>query len=193
MRSKVTLLCRVCGSQFLRDPCEARGTSYFCGLKCLGISRRVPVREALFARVQKNDEGCWGWTGMVTRYGYGRLNTHKQKGQTTILAHRTSWEIHFGPIPDDMCVCHKCDNRTCTRPDHLFLGTITENMADMVSKGRQAKGENHGHAKLTWDSVAKIRATYAEGEKTIKELAKDHGVCVMSISLIVNNKTWRKP
>jgi len=83
-------------------------------------------------KVNKTDN-CWEWTGAI-RQGYGCL---KIDGKT-IDAHRYSYVIHFGPIPDGMCILHKCDNRKCVKPDHLFLGTYADNHKDMCNKKRDA-------------------------------------------------------
>ena len=83
----------------------------------------------------KHPDGCWVWTGARGSKGYGSL-ARGERGLTR-LTHRISWEMHHGPIPDGMCVCHHCDSPPCIRPDHLFLGTDSDNMRDMNAKGRR--------------------------------------------------------
>ena len=93
------------------------------------------VLERFWPKVRKTDE-CWEWiAGTRGKTGYGSF---KIDGEV-IDTHRVSWMIHFGPIPEDKFVLHKCDNRKCVRPDHLFLGTQLDNVRDMISKGRQHK------------------------------------------------------
>lgn len=86
--------------------------------------------------------GCWLWTSSIDTSGYG----HLRYGGRVDKAHRVSWMASYGAIPEGMFVCHKCDVRSCVNPDHLFLGTTTDNMRDMMRKGRglKARGERHG-------------------------------------------------
>lgn len=80
--------------------------------------------------------GCWRWTGSFVRNGYGRLSAAKDSNREAVYAHRVSWQLHRGPVPDGLYVLHTCDNRWCVKPDHLWLGTNADNMRDMVRKGR---------------------------------------------------------
>lgn len=95
----------------------------------------TPIEDRFWSFVIQHPTGCWEWAGSKTKWGYGRLGGPGRAGKEE-RAHRVSWSIHFGPIPDVLFVCHKCDNPECTRPDHLFLGTHTDNMNDCISKRR---------------------------------------------------------
>lgn len=96
-----------------------------------------PVLIRFWAKVKKTDE-CWNWLGARTKTGYGRFAVRTLSGVKSFRAHRYAWEITNGPIPEDKELCHRCDNRLCVRPQHIFLGTHQENMADASAKGRLA-------------------------------------------------------
>ena len=90
------------------------------------------LRDRFISKVRLTESGCLEWTGSLTQSGYGQLSVNGQPDK----AHRVSWRLHFGAIPDGLLVCHKCDNPRCVEPSHLFLGTHRDNMRDMVNKGR---------------------------------------------------------
>jgi len=101
----------------------------------------LPLEERFWNKVNKTSPaGCWIWTASRGSAGYGQFLLKERP----IGAHRVAWELTKGLIPLGLYVCHKCDNKLCVNPQHLFLGTQADNIADMVSKGRQAKGDNHG-------------------------------------------------
>lgn len=138
------------------------------------------------------ESGCWEWNGTVIANGYGifAIRSHGVK----YYVHRVMWELHNGQsIPDGMFVCHTCDNRSCGNPDHLFLGTLQDNVDDMTAKGRQARGVTNGHAKLTEADVVEIRRLCAGGE-TQRSVASKFGVCQQTVSrLMVGGRyqNWR--
>ena len=139
----------------------------------------MPVPEA----------GCWLWVGAMTGAGkrrYGRIGVNGQK----VAAHRYSWEQANGPIPEGMCVCHKCDTTLCVNPDHLFLGTIAENCHDRDRKGRQvtARGSAHKLAKITEKDAAEIRAL--RGKVRQIDLASRFGISQCGISRIQLGESW---
>jgi len=139
--------------------------------------------EAFWERVDTSGD-CWEWKGDKTGpNGYGRFRGNR--------AHRIMWNIMYGG-PGDMCVLHKCDNRGCVRPKHLFLGTHQDNSDDMVKKGRSPdqRGEKNSNAKLDFGVVLLIRVMLDHGYKQ-SELAERFGVCQQTISKIKHNKRWR--
>ena len=129
--------------------------------------------------------GCIEWTASKTRaYGSCRL-----AGKTE-LAHRFSWKLFKGKIPKNLHVLHKCDNPPCVNPNHLFLGTNTDNMLDRNNKGRQSKGSDQGQAKLTEDQVRDIRKKYIRGKYGAIKLSREYKVSDVTINGIVTRKSW---
>jgi hypothetical protein len=142
--------------------------------------------DRFFAKVNKTDS-CWLWTGCRTAGKYGYFSLGK-----LMPAHRASWLIHNGPIPEGQCVCHRCDNPICVNPAHLFLGTHKTNAEDRNGKRREARGERHGLAKLTEEDVRQIRALvdpnrYHNGSSTV---ARQFGIDRLTVNAIVHRKTW---
>lgn len=158
------------------------------------MATRKPIADRFWSKVQKSeDDGCWEWTGNK-RSGYGRISAGGRYG-VDVSAHRVSWEISNGPITGGLLVCHRCDNRGCVRPDHLFLGTNADNMADMVKKGRSPRTGRPGEAapmrKLSQAQVNAIREKSANGTKQ-KDLVKEYAVSPATICMIISGKRWNK-
>jgi predicted XRE-type DNA-binding protein len=149
--------------------------------------KKRPLKQRFWEKVVIS-EGCWEWTGCRTKEGYGVIG---ENGKTK-LAHRVAWELENGEIPEGLFVCHHCDNPACVNPDHLFLGTHSDNMVDMVKKGRGVdnRGEINGRSKLNENQILKIRRLYATNLFSQQELGNKFGVNQAQISNIVNKKSW---
>ena len=146
--------------------------------------------ELFWTKVEKT-EGCWLFHGGKKQDGYGLI---RLQGGKMVQAHRLSWEVANGPVPDGLCVLHRCDVRACVNPSHLFLGDRKLNGEDMAQKGRSTRGEKNWNAVLTVDQVREIRASYVfiHRRKTNQpELAKKYGVSPATINGIVNRRIWK--
>lgn len=154
--------------------------------KCLkGHKPAIPIEQRFWAKVDKREaDECWQWTGEINGNGYGVFSIHRGD---RIPAHRMAYNLTYDePIPNGLLGCHKCDNRWCCNPAHVFPGTIADNIHDMVSKGRQLKGEarsqvashgeNHYNHKISTDDLMEARAIYALGKTSFADLARRYGM-----------------
>lgn len=146
-------------------------------------------QERFWDRVYRGEGACQIWLGYVDRAGYGVIRFNGKNH----LAHRASWIIEHGPIPDGAMVLHRCDNPSCVNPAHLFLGTQRNNMEDMVTKGRSHKpiGTRNASAVLTDDQVRDIRASYVPQYGSCVALARRYGVGRSTIWGIVKGNSWK--
>ena len=184
-KRQLTKTCARCGRVFGTLARKQQHCSCECANAATGEARStVPLSERFWAKVRRADLAeCWRWTGRLSSAGYGRVGRRRESR----YAHRVSWELHHGPVPQGLSVCHRCDNTQCVNPSHLFLGTQADNIADMVSKGRNALGERNGQAKLTESEVVTIQAIT---KRTQRSIAADYGVSRSLISLIRSGKRW---
>lgn len=156
------------------------------------------TREYILARAAADERGCWIWQKATDRNGYGYAKVPKHARLTSASpsrkAHRLAYEAFVGPIPKGSgyhgtCVLHKCDVPACCNMDHLRLGTNDDNMADMVAKGRQARGERNWRAKLTDDDVREVRRRLAAGELQ-RAIAAEMGISQTSVSKVQRGVRW---
>lgn len=152
------------------------------------MGNRIPPLIRFMRKVRIDDKtGCWNWLGFQNPNGYGSFRISPVETQTG--AHRASWLLHNGEIPPRACVCHKCDNRLCVNPKHLFLGDYSDNMRDAARKGRMAwkpgaprrdlpRGVHHHASKLTDAAVREA-------------LARRFGVSTIAVSRIRRRITWK--
>jgi len=185
--------CRRIGERFGRSKDKIRRV-----LQKEGVALRPPGTaylksnpdERFWTHVEKL-EGCWNWKSSTSPFGHGMFKLSKDN---LVFAHRYSWCLFNGEIPDGMQVLHKCDNPRCVNPDHLFLGTQATNVQDMVNKGRAKggsfRGSNNPKAKLTEGQVEEIKDRYEQGEAA-RLLYEEYGISKAHFYRIVNNTAWR--
>ncbi len=161
----------------------------------------IPLSERFWKFVDKSGD-CWLWTGTINGAGYGTIGLGR-KADGKGFAHRVSWELANGPIPNGLLICHRCDCKICVNPDHLFLGTHQDNVNDMIRKGRnnvgrtpariasQPKGESHGRAKLTEPEVKEIIRGFYLDNKNKAQLAKQFGVSRATVRNIIKERNWK--
>ncbi len=155
------------------------------------------LRERLdrYVMIDPNS-GCWLWSGCVAGRGYG-VTKFRKISPSHLYVHRLVYEVFVAPVPDGLYVCHRCDVPACCNPDHLFLGTHTDNMRDAVMKGRVASRKTgtwspgQGRMKLDDEAVRQIRAIYCMGFLGHQFLAHLFGVSNYTINSIVRRKSWK--
>ena len=145
--------------------------------------------QLFWEKVVKTDS-CWIWNGPKDGFGYGMISTNR----VCKRAHIRSWEIHRGQVPKGTKVLHNCpggDNPACINPEHLWLGSLADNNRDRARKGRSAKGERCGSAKLTRSDVWAIKAFASSGRISLRAIGRRFGVCHDTVKAILRGETWR--
>lgn len=184
--------------------------------------RKEEITEQFWSKVRKGGvDECWEWTAGKHSNGYGQFTIYNKGKYFKLPPHRFSYFLSGKGFPHDLFVLHKCDNRACCNPIHLFIGTQMDNIHDMIKKGRHghgdlhwsclypgksprgrshyshlhpekmARGETCGSAKLTELQVLEILALYTAGSLSQAELGRKFGLTRSNISLIINNKIWK--
>jgi HNH endonuclease len=190
--------CLHCGIEFKR-PLYYVGifVSKYCSRICRVKANRVPKNEQQIMNIMmksyekfviRNEDGCWDWSGSKNKYGYGRVASGRSKD---IGIHRAAWIIHNGEIPNGLWVLHHCDNRLCSRLDHLYLGNAQQNSLDAKNRNRfnPQRGEMSPNSKLTEEMVRKIRCMIHK-KITLRLIAKEFDIAEGIISKINTGKTW---
>jgi hypothetical protein len=142
--------------------------------------------EARFHKYTTKTESCWIWRASTNSKGYGQICTSNGK---TMQAHRYSYELHKGPIPPGLYICHTCDTPRCVNPDHLFAGTSLDNARDKVNKRRQNIGSGQHRAKLREEDIEPIRELLA-ARVSCQEIARRYGVSGSVIASIKRRERW---
>lgn len=209
----VSCVCLLCKQTFATKLSRIRkGRGKYCSQQCYHEQRRQRLRPQMRHKRQRptladhfwsfvlKTEGCWLWQGGKTPKGYGVFHPRGPRSTKAFRAHRFAYEITYGLILPGLNCLHHCDTPPCVRPDHLFLGTDSDNSRDMVGKGRAgsslhprklARGEHHPHARLTESHVRTIRRVHEREQWSQKRLATCFDISQSAISLILRHKSWR--
>lgn len=195
---KRKIACLICKKEFEKPKNQNFKNTKYCSRLCRNKSfsenrkgsgfwknstyeEQIQRLKILFEKKIIKTESCWDWNSQKNHRGYAQIGFNSKK----IPAHRASWMIHFGNIPKDKFVLHKCDNPPCTRPDHLFLGTTQDNLNDMVIKNR-----NGACKKLTVEQVKEIKKLQ-KSKKSDLSISKLYNVNWATIRAIRINQTWK--
>lgn len=190
-------VCLFCGKNFVFSYSQVRinykeGLGAYCSRSCRSRDQLSDPEERFWRQVRKGrgENNCWIWIGHRSKSGYGRFSLLREGKWHSLSSHRYTYEITSGPLVLGELVLHRCDNPPCVRPDHLFLGTQEDNIADKTIKQRQAVGERVATSKLTETKVRLIRSGTQDGF-TYTELANTYHVSISTISKICNHQTWK--
>lgn len=181
---------RICNVDGCCKPAKSRGwcNTHYEKWRRNGSPTANALRRSMLERFAEkhsiSKSGCWNWSGAKDSSGYGHFGVGRAVSRK---AHRVSYALHIGPIPEGLQVCHKCDNPSCVNPDHLFLGTAQDNMTDAKNKKRIACGERSGVSRLTDDDVRFIR-TSALSERKVAALL---GVHRGTVNAVRSGRTWK--
>lgn len=180
------IVCEHCGIARRVYRVAGQDVPRFCSRKCY-FAVHTNTAEDAWNHVDRSGgpDACWPWQLTPADDGYGQFAV----AGTHWIAHRLVYVLVNGPIPDDVFVCHSCDNRRCCNPTHLFPGTAADNSADMASKGRAARGERHPNARLTEAAVREIVERRARGENP-KAIAARFGVHFSTVYRVLNGTHW---
>ena len=160
------------------------------------LYRLMNTLQEIFQNCDLDKEtGCWNWNRSTDPSGYGSVKYNGKKYNT----HRLVWILLYRKLNKDIYVCHKCDNRKCINPDHLFVGTQSDNMQDCANKNRiyrkLSKDAMHGAdntcAKISWADANKIRCLYTTGNYTYEKLGKIYGLHKTNIGRIIRNVSYK--
>ena len=184
---------RLCAIAYCGQPHKGLG---LCNKHLLRLRRtgttdewQQSLADRFWSKVDRRGaEDCWPWTAARNEHGYGVMRPEGQRSGPTIKAHRVSLML-AGVEIDGLLIRHSCDNPPCVNPAHLSVGTPADNAADMVNRGRQARGSRKSVSKVTEQQVVEIRARAAAGELH-RILAAEYGVSRPTISRIVNRRGW---
>lgn len=199
-------ICELCKSKFLpkyRVTKRYWATRRFCSPECARIGmkgerrstfgvEKKPLVARFWEKVAKGGSSeCWEWQGAKDLNGYGFLYS-SERPKRWKKAHRLSYELANGPIPKGMCVCHSCDNPPCVNPQHLWLGTLAENNADKVAKGRDydKRGSANPNVKLTAQNVMEIKQLRNSGW-TQQQIADRFNIAQPYVSRVLRGETWK--
>lgn len=154
-----------------------------------GPRRRSPGERALGRWRVDTKTDCWNWTGGRFNHGYGAVSSGGRNA-TNLLAHRVVYEHYKGPIPAGLDACHRCDNKLCVNPEHIFLGTAKDNIRDMIVKGRGnwSRGEKHYAAKLDDVQVKRLRELAVTGKYSQSVLAATFDICQSHVSALIRGE-----
>jgi hypothetical protein len=201
---KTENICQKCGKFFKRTIANYQNKPKFCSMVCRGHTGFKPggsfrITECSeherhqrllnnFEKLVIKKNGCWDWSGKIEKNGYAKLSCRALLGARH--AHRASYLLYKGSIPQGLQINHLCGNRKCSNPDHLYLGTQKQNMNDAVMADHQAKGSKNGNSKLQEDDIKKIKIHLSKGED-ISYIASLFGVTKTQIYNIKKNKQWK--